>query len=104
MKVEALVGGIRICVQIVQRGDTRYIRRCADWDNPSPAQYQARKNLALAAIDAYDYEDKSRERVNQSVKANTRKITSSSVSLNEIERLLLSEYPEQVIQILGVED
>lgn len=105
MRIRAMIGGREVDIQVVRRTNgTVYIRRSADFSNPSPAQQAMRLAFAQAAMDAFSTHEKSRQRVNMSVKARTGGMRLSGRELNEIERLLASYYPGQVARILRVMD
>lgn len=104
MKINAVVNGEVVTVQIVRRKNgTTYIRRAAveSWNNPTPAQEKVRRTFAEGAMDAYSYDDPSRERVNGYIAENFANWKPEDRrKLNEIEQLLAEEYPGQVIQII----
>lgn len=56
MKFEIdLPDGRLLCVQFVKRGNTVYVRQCADtFFHPTPAQREVRRTLTKAASDSYD--------------------------------------------------
>lgn len=105
MKVMAHVDGREIMVQIVRRNGKTYIRRAAveSWNNPTPAQEEVRRTLALGAMSAYSEDNPSRERVVEYVKDSFAETPVTKVKkphLNSIEEMLAKEYPEQIIEIL----
>lgn len=55
MKLLIPYNGDTICIQVVKRGDSVYMRRCANtMDRPTERQLSVRRTLALAAIGEYD--------------------------------------------------
>lgn len=98
MKVMARIGDEQVCIQIVKRGKTVYIRRCAyTFDSPTEKQYGVRKNLALTSIMEYDrkemeHEHLTREDVNDAVQKAFAEWVYAPQKRNAIEDVLEKEY------------
>lgn len=102
MKVMALINGERTCIQVVKRGSTVYIRRCAyTMFNPTERQKQVRANVALTAIESYDEKEASREHltredINNAVRMAFERWERTPRRKPEIEEILEDEYGTQV--------
>ena len=102
MKIMALLNGERVCIQVVKRGGTVYIRRCAyTMFNPTPRQREVRRNVALTAIESYDEKEAfnehlTREDINNAVKMAFDRWVKTRKPEPEIENILKREYGSQV--------
>ena len=102
MKIMALINGERTCIQVVKRGETVYIRRCAKtMFEPTPKQMEVRRNVALTSIVSYDEKEAfsehlTREDINNAVRMAFEKWVRSPNRRPEIEEILEDEYGSQV--------
>lgn len=102
MKIMAVINGEETCIQVVKRGETVYIRRCAyTMFEPTPKQMEVRKRVALTSIREYDISEAEREHltrddINSAVRMAFEKWYKSPKRKPEIEKLLNDEYGSQV--------
>ena len=102
MKITALLNGERVCIQVVKRGGTVYIRRCAyTMFEPTERQRQVRANVALTSIALYDEKEAfkehlTREDINNAVKTAFNRWVKARREKPCIEKLLEDEYGSQV--------
>ena len=102
MKIMALINGERTCIQVVKRGETVYIRRCAKtMFEPTERQMEVRKRVAMAAIEQYDYAEAKRENltrddINNAVQMAFDRWFRTPKRRPEIEEILEDEYGTQV--------
>lgn len=102
MKIMAVINGERVCIQVVKRGETVYIRRCAyTMFEPTARQRQVRENVALTSIALYDEKEAfkehlTREDINNAVKMAFNRWVKSRKPAPELEKLLEDEYGSQV--------
>ena len=102
MKIMAVINGERVCIQVVKRGETVYIRRCAyTMFDPTPRQREVRANVALTSIALYDEKEAfkehlTREDINNAVKMAFNRWVKSRKPAPELEKLLEDEYGSQV--------
>ena len=102
MKIMAVINGERVCIQVVKRGETVYIRRCAyTMFEPTERQRQVRANVALTSIALYDEKEAFREHltrddINNAVKTAFNRWVKARREKPCIEKLLEDEYGSQV--------
>ena len=102
MKIMAVINGERVCIQVVKRGETVYIRRCAyTMFDPTPRQREVRANVALTSIALYDEKEAFREHltrddINNAVKTAFNRWVKARREKPCIEKLLEDEYGSQV--------
>lgn len=102
MKIMAVINGERVCIQVVKRGETVYIRRCAyTMFEPTEKQLNVRRNVAITSIEEYDRaeafrEHLTREDINNAVAMAFSRWVKARREKPEIERLLENEYGSQV--------
>ena len=102
MKIMAVINGERVCIQVVKRGETVYIRRCAyTMFEPTERQRQVRANVALTSIALYDEKEAfkehlTREDINNAVKTAFNRWVKARREKPCIEKLLEDEYGSQV--------
>jgi len=105
MKIMAEIDGEKLCIQVVKRGETVYIRRCAyTMFQPTERQYAVRRNVALASIAEYDEAEAKREHltrddINNAVREAFEKWHITTRKKSDIEELLKSYYGPQVENI-----
>jgi hypothetical protein len=102
MKIMAVIDGERTCIQVVKRGKTIYIRRCArTMYEPTEKQRAVRANVAITAIESYCMsealkENLTREDINTAVRMAFAQWHRSPRKKPEIEEILEDEYGTEV--------
>ena len=102
MKIMAVINGEKVCIQVVKRGETVYIRRCAyTMFDPTPKQREVRRNVALTSIALYDEKEAfnehlTRDDINSAVKMAFNRWIKTRKPAPELERILEREYGSQV--------
>ena len=102
MKIIAVINDQDVCIQVVKRGETVYIRKCAKtMFDPTDKQMEVRRRVATSAIKQYDYaeakrENLTREDINNAVQMAFDRWFRTPKRRPEIEELLEDEYGRQV--------
>lgn len=102
MKVLARLHGNTVCIQVVKRGETVYIRRCArTMFAPTERQMDVRRTVAYSSMLEYDDKEASREQlsredINRAVMRAFREWVPAEKKKTTIESILEEEYGTQV--------
>lgn len=105
MKINAVINGEIVPVQVVKRGETVYVRRCAKtMFQPTEKQLAVRRNVALTSIEQFDVakafkENLTREEINKAVKEAFANWQKSKPRKPLIEEELEEEYGSQVSEV-----
>ena len=105
MKINVVINGEIVPVQVVKRGETVYVRRCAKtMFQPTEKQLAVRRNVALTSIEQFDVEkafkeNLTREEINKAVKEAFANWQKSKPRKPLIEEELEEEYGSQVSEV-----
>lgn len=102
MKMLVDIDGENTCIQVVKRGDTVYIRRCAyTMFHPTERQLKVRRNVAQSAIVQFDEnemrnEHLTREDINYAVREAFFRWQRNTKPKSDLEQALENQYGSEV--------
>lgn len=105
MKIDAVIDDEIIPVQVVKRGNTVYIRRCAvTMFQPTEKQKEVRRRIALTSINKFDEaqakrENLTREEINTAIQKAFSSWNKSPKKRSAIEETLTEHYGSDVKEV-----